>query len=202
MRKITLILLSIMMAANFSFAQKCMSFQTRTEKVAYDEANSPMMSAAQQENNYPDRNSASRGDMILEEHFDTGIPATWSQQSNATGLWEWTNTPPTWGGGLPASDGNMVVCDSDGNGSDIYDVSVETPAMDLSAYDFISIDYDRNYQDYAGWDVAGVYIGSAADGWIALWESSTDDPSGGVHVSYQVDVSTLPNPTATQVSFF
>jgi hypothetical protein len=202
MRKITLILLSLMMAVNFSFAQKGMTFQTRAEKIAYDEANSPVVSAVQQEENYPDRNSASRGDMILEEHFDTGFPALWSQQANATGIWEWTDTYPGWGDPLINSDQHMVMCDSDGHSSDVYDVYLMSPVMDLSAYDFISIEFDRNFQAIGSSDDAGVYIGNSTDGWTPLWESNSDDPSGGVHAYYEVDVSTLADPTTIQVSFY
>jgi hypothetical protein len=141
---------------------------------------------------------------IFEETFDTEIPVTWTHVIySETGDWMWENTGTN---DFTGTDGFYAEADSDENNTDIYDVGLFTPSIDLSAYTNVYLDFDRDFQDYVGDGYAevNVYSGGTAAGnfEMNLWNQGTDDPTGGVHSTFMFDASALTSPGDVYIEFY
>ena len=114
----------------------------------------------------PSQNRAVKA-ILINETFDSALPGTWTQmQYSGVGLWQHV---PSQSNGFasyvpPNSDGNYAVADSDGNGTDFFDVGLMTPSLDMSAAagPDVTIDLDRNLQDFAGYGLGEVRVYSTA----------------------------------------
>ncbi|RLD75646.1 MAG: hypothetical protein DRJ15_16680, partial [Bacteroidetes bacterium] len=139
----------------------------------------------------------------IDEGFDTGIPSGWTQEIySGTGVWEWNDGDYQYF--APPGDDIYAMTDSDGNTSDVYDVGLFTPAMDLSGETSVVLELDRNFQDYAGDGAMAIrtYSGTTSNLEEELDWSTTDDPSGGGHYVYTFDPSGYTDPGAVYVEFW
>ncbi|MBT4576497.1 MAG: lamin tail domain-containing protein, partial [Candidatus Cloacimonetes bacterium] len=132
--------------------------------------------------------------------FDTELPADWTNVVNAgTGVWEWYGA----GTHVPVnSDGNYVGADADINPGQEWDVSLFTPSIDMSGQTLVTVEFDKNFQDFAGNGEghAWIYSGGVYQEEIGYWD--VDDPTGGEHILYQLNPSAYPDPANVQVEFW
>ncbi len=143
--------------------------------------------------------------VIFTEGFDTGIPGSWTQiQYSGTGLWYWSGTiGPSYG--QPPGDANYATADSDWAGSGVwFDVGLFTPSLNMTGSGIYLIDLDRNFQSFAGWDLAEIRVhsGSMSNVEEVLFSSSADDPLAGVHVQYEIHPTSYSDPSDVYLEFF
>ena len=188
----------------FTFGQS-VNQMTLEEKVAYD--NSIVVKATNVDKSVSAPDTKGSKIEIINESFASGIPGTWTQiQYSGTGSWYWSGSIGGSYGVPPNSDGLYATADSDYNSSALFNVGLFTPSMDLSGSSVCYIDFDRNYQNYAGWDEAAVNVYSGGTGPAnleqQLWYQESDDPSSGVHATYLIDPTTYADPSNVYIEFF
>jgi hypothetical protein len=140
------------------------------------------------------------------EAFDDGIPADWTQVTySGDGFWEFCDNCGAAQDPIN-TDGKFAVADSDGNTTLVFDVGLFTSAFDLSGESTIYLDYDRDFQDYAGDGEIAIRTYSGGTGAANFEEeldwATADDPSGGIHKTYMFDPSTYADPSAVYFEFW
>ncbi|RLD76043.1 MAG: hypothetical protein DRJ15_16045, partial [Bacteroidetes bacterium] len=148
--------------------------------------------------------------ILIDETFDTQLPATWPQlQYSGTGLWGWVPGIPAPGGYQPLnSDGNFAACNGYTPGGQVFDVGLFTPSMDMSAAagPDVTLDFDRNFQDFAGNGdfQCRVYSGGTAlaNLELTLVNVTSDDPSTGVHNTFVLDPTTFADASDVYVEWW
>lgn len=122
---------------------------------------------------------------LIYEQFETWPPAGWTIVDEQPG-WScdvWQSTA-YWGvSNKTGGSGEAADADADACG-DGMDTSMITPPVDLTTYVSATLEYDCNFQDYAGNGDAWTDI--STDGgstWTNLRYETTDDPSAGHHVT-------------------
>ena len=139
----------------------------------------------------------------IDEDFSDGIPSGWTQVTySGDGFWEFCDecgeSYP------PPGDGKYAMANSDLNNTLVFDVGLFTPAMDLSGETSVVMDYDRNFQDYAGDGEIEIrtYSGTTSNLEEVLDWKTTDDPYAGGHFTYTFDPSGYLDPGAVYVEFW
>ena len=149
--------------------------------------------------------------ILIDESFDTQIPGSWTQvQYAGSGLWRHVPTQTTAPGGYspPNSDGNFAAANGYSPGATVHNVGLFTPSMDMSAAagPDVYLDFDRNFQDFAGNGDAQcrVYSGGTAPGnlELTLFSITSDDPSGGVHNAYVLNPTTFADPSDVYIEWW
>ena len=140
------------------------------------------------------------------EAFDAGIPADWTQVTySGDGYWESCDNCGTYYEPIN-TDGKFATADSDGNNTLVFDVGLFTSAFDMSGESAMYLDYDRNFQDYAGDGEIAIRTYSGGTGAANFEEeldwATTDDPSAGVHKTYMFDPSTYADPSEVYIEFW
>lgn len=153
-----------------------------------------------------DAGSGTFRDVIFYEGFEGGsIPPGWTQvQYSGTGMWMVSPypdlyDPPGTGAYFAEADDDDVIAD--------YDVGLFTPAIDLRGWENIYLEFDRNFQDFAGYGQAAVNVYSGGTGPGNFEEQllylTNDDPSSGVHtVLGPIDPSTYADPSQVYFEFW
>ncbi len=143
------------------------------------------------------------------EDFEGGAfpPAGWTVDDRGqTGTWELG----TYGGGHyyepPGSGNYFAIADSDAHASWLFDTGLFTPPLDMLGANQVTLTYDRQYQNFAGYDDAYIrtYSGGtdAANLEEVLWHGTSDDPFGGVPgASHSFDPSGYSDPRNVYVEF-
>jgi len=150
--------------------------------------------------------------VLIDETFDAALPGNWTQiVYSGTGVWQHVPSQlPTAAGGYypPNSDQNCAATNSDFNNTWVYDVGLFTNSMDLSAAagPDVTIDFDRNFQDFAGDGLAEIrtYSGGTAPGNLeqVLHTQGFDDPFAGVHMTFVIDPTGYADPTDVYIEFY
>ncbi len=141
--------------------------------------------------------------VVLDEGFDTGIPIEWTvTDEDGSGLM-WTDIAGSGeSGNYTGGDGDAATASSDGFGSASYDTWLISPMMDLSGAVGAMLDFDANFQNYAGYDFFEVYVSYDAGGtWTNLLSWNEDHGSfrntPGEHVTLGLGTVTA----TTQIAF-
>jgi hypothetical protein len=134
-----------------------------------------------------------RGDILLEEHFESWRPAGWVVIDNTGGGCEWSSTDwigrPNYAGG----DGAAAVADSDVFYSDNVDTELRTPPLDLTGIPAAVLSFVSAYKDIdpaPGTDHADVDISvNGGITWIQLmsWNEPHDPEGPGELVRLSLD---------------
>ncbi len=125
----------------------------------------------------------------IDEQFEgTFPPAGWTVVDNLGNGMVWKRNDE-WGAPnrTPGADGFSAAAEAYGSGQ-AWDTELWSPPVTLPASPALGIQFDSNFQDYAGNGDAWFEI--STDGgstWTTLWYSSVDDPSGGT--TRQFDLS-------------
>ncbi|MGC9308089.1 MAG: OmpL47-type beta-barrel domain-containing protein, partial [Thermoplasmatota archaeon] len=87
-----------------------------------------------------------------------------------------------------------------------FDTGLFTPAIDLTATEEAYVEFDRNFQDFAGAGYAEVNVYSGGTGPGNFEEQllflTDDDPSGGVHTILPFDPSGYADPAEVYIEFY
>jgi hypothetical protein len=94
------------------------------------------------------------GDLLPAETFDSWLPTDWYTDTHGeAGDWEQSSTTYY---GLP-DDPPYAAADSDSNPGDAYDASLFCPTV-YTADTGVTVEFDSQYQNFAGYDVATFYL--------------------------------------------
>ncbi len=128
------------------------------------------------------------GGILLEEKFESWMPAGWTVQDNTGGGCQWTSTSwigrPNYAGG----DGNAAAADSDDAYSFNVDTELRTPVINLSSTPGAMLSFVSAYKDIdpaPGTDHADVDISADGGGtWTTMlsWNESHDPEGPGEEV--------------------
>jgi hypothetical protein len=130
------------------------------------------------------------------------VPGTWVQQMySGTGVWQWVPYSEYHYTDPPGSGSYYVIADSDDNPSDIYEVGIFSPSMDLTGETLVTLTYARDFQDFAGDGYMEVNTYSGGIFQETLFSKTTDDPYGGLVATHTFDPSGYPDPSDVQVEF-
>ena len=185
----------------------CGQGMTLEQKVAFDKQNTPTNLPPVIEVPGPkNTDGGNRSTTILSEAFTTGIPSGWTQTIyGGIGTWEWCNGCYVYGGGPPNSDGKFMVANSDAHNGWSFNVGIFTPSMNFGGgFSSVTIEYDRNFQDLVGSDLAYVAIYSGgklpANRVQYLWyDLGVDNIAHAIHT---IDPAILPNPSDVYLEFY
>jgi len=137
----------------------------------------------------------------LDEDFEgTFPPADWSiVDHSGTGTWlqypygDHTYEPPGTGGyyaGTWYAQGGT------------FETSLFTPVLDISGATYATLEFERNFQDFAGDGDFEVIAWSGGVVEEVLLSITSDDPSGGVSTSLSLDVGTYTDLSSVQIEFY
>ncbi len=157
--------------------------------------------------------------IAIDEGFETEIPATWSQtQYSGTGLWRHSTYAsgdpyyqPYDPGTPPAGNLGLAAADSDTYNTEVFDVELFTPSMDLSsATGMATIDLQHAFEDYAGDGEATIctYSGGTGPSFfeeeLIYMDLDGDDgqTGGGAPFSASFDPSTYADSSDVYVGFW
>ena len=83
-----------------------------------------------------------------------------------------------------------------------YDVGLMSPSMDMTGDTNVTIEFDRNFQDFAGYGQAEIRTYSSGGlEQVLLW-LDVDDPAGGVHTVLNFDPSAYADPSDVQIEWW
>jgi len=111
--------------------------------------------------------------VVLDEGFDAGIPGDWVvTDEDGSGL-VWTDIAGSGeSGNYCTGDGDAATASSDDYGTVSYNTWLISPVMDLSGALGATLDFDANFQNFAGYDYFGVDVsfdGGATWGNLLTW---------------------------------
>jgi hypothetical protein len=92
--------------------------------------------------------------------------------------------------------------DSDENPSDVFDVGMFTESFDMTGETLVTIEFDSNFQDFAGDGEVELNVYSAGGFELNLYWQTTDDPYGGAHRLFTFDPSVFTDPSDVQFEFW
>jgi hypothetical protein len=135
--------------------------------------------------------------------LDIGIPGWTETQYSGLGEWE-IEEDDSYDPFGHMGDDPYAEADSDAHSSWTYDVGLFSPAIDLQGYGVVYLEYDRNYQNYAGYDDAAlnVYSGTTTGFEEQLWYQDTDDPYLGVHATHVLSAGSYNDPENVFLEFY
>jgi len=112
---------------------------------------------------------------LSEDFNDCSLPAGWSIIDNVgTGI-VWVFNDPSERGNITGGDGCFATADSDYFGSDELDTELRTPPMDFGGDASVTLEFDTNYENYAGYDEVFVDVNSYdGSGWTNVWYRDYD----------------------------
>jgi subtilisin family serine protease len=106
------------------------------------------------------------GTSLLEQNFEGGTfpPSGWSVIDNAGSGVAW-DFAAAYGDGNYSGTGEAATVDSDAAGSAEFDTELISPAIDVTAYKNVVVQYNVNYQNYAGLDFLDLDISVDGGAW-------------------------------------
>jgi hypothetical protein len=125
-------------------------------------------------------------------------------QYSGDGLWMQSPYPDLYdpiqtGSFFAEADDDDVIAD--------YDVGMFTGVIDMSGETSVTLEFDRNFQDFAGYGYAEVntYSGGTDSSNLEenLWSKTTDDsPTTGIHTTLTFDPSAYADPSQVYIEFY
>ena len=149
-----------------------------------------------------DSGSGRSPDVILSEDFESGVPpAGWEQHIySGAGVWEPRTVDGTWKDPDGAS-GQYAIADSDTHSSDLFNVGLRTPSMDLTGYTNVTLTCGIAYENFAGWDYAEIRVlsngGSNVEEVLAHWDYDVHQ----ILFTATLDVANYSHPEDVQIEF-
>jgi len=114
--------------------------------------------------------AAAAVETVLEAYFDAPqLPAGWTVTSQQAGV-GWRFDDPGNRGNSPGGTGGFAIADSDYAGNVLMDTYLDTPALDLSAYAQVTLEFKTYYSHYQR---TFAKVAVSADGgvtWVTVWE--------------------------------
>jgi hypothetical protein len=118
---------------------------------------------------------------VLKESFETNsAPSGWS----VSGSPGWAFDNPAGRTNNTSGSGGFAIADSD-NSFDAMDTELRTPALDLSAYSQVRLQFNTDYKDMSSQDeYAGVDVSTnGGTSWISAWRKANADYQGPVSLN-------------------
>lgn len=113
--------------------------------------------------------------VVMDEGFDSGLPAGWSVATNGHPSAYWRFDNPAGRTNYVGGSDPFVIADSDHAGSVDMDTSLQTPALNLRTLSVVFLEFNSDFYLYeqATGDV-DISTNGLAGPWINVWRQTTD----------------------------